>query len=56
MIWLAPLFRVIGGGDAVAATMVLAALADVYENEERYECLHSIILNGSNSHKDHRVY
>jgi hypothetical protein len=40
MIWLAPLFRVIGGGDAVAATMVLAALADVYENEERYRCLH----------------
>jgi len=34
-IWLAPLFRLLGGGDAVAATVVLAALADVYTEQDR---------------------
>ena len=34
-IWLAPLFRLVGGGDAVAATMVLAALTDVYTEQDR---------------------
>ncbi|KUL92531.1 hypothetical protein ZTR_02332 [Talaromyces verruculosus] len=34
-IWLAPLFKLIGGGDAVAATVVLATLADVYTGQDR---------------------
>jgi hypothetical protein len=35
-IWLAPLFRLIGGGDAVAATVVLATLTDIYTDQDRY--------------------
>ncbi|KAK7932610.1 mfs multidrug protein, partial [Apiospora marii] len=35
VIWAAPLFRILGGGDAVAATMVLTALSDVYPEENR---------------------
>lgn len=34
-IWLAPLFRLLGGADAVAATIILAALADVYTGQDR---------------------
>lgn len=44
VIWLAPLFRLIGGGDAVAATMVLATLADIYTEQDRYAA-HDLLPN-----------
>jgi hypothetical protein len=35
VIWLAPLFRVVGGGDVVSQTIILTALTDVYTSEDR---------------------
>lgn len=53
MVWLSGLWRMIGGGDQVAANICLVMVADIFSEEERYRTLKTVIFSfGLNSHAD----
>lgn len=37
LIWLAPIFKIIGGGDQVVTSAAFVIVADAFTEEERYE-------------------
>ena len=37
LIWLAPIFKIVGGGDQVVTSAAFVIVADIFTEEERYE-------------------